>query len=219
MNTWDCVLPLDQLWMEYRRICKSTIVLLAQTPYDKVLGMSNLAMLRYEWIWESTTGSGFLNSKRRPLRCHTNILVFYEHAPPHAGTVYNPQCTPGKSYHRPANGPSKCYNHKTNGHRKSGTTNTTGMRQPRSVILVKPKRGLHPRQKPVALMEYLIKTYSDKGNTVLDNCMGGGSTGVAAVLLKRGFIGIERDTGYFRLTESRIRDAGRSLEERHAPQT
>ena len=133
--------------------------------------------------------------RRRDPDGHTNILVFYEHAPPHAGTVYNRQCTPGKSYHRPANGPSKCYNHKTNGHRKSGTTNTTGMRQPRSVILVKPERGLHPRQKPVALMEYLIKTYSDEGNTVLDNCMGSGSTGVAAVLLKRGFIGIERDTG------------------------
>jgi site-specific DNA-methyltransferase (adenine-specific) len=203
LNAWDTALPLEAIWKEYRRVCTGAIVLLAQTPFDKVLGASNLPMLRYEVIWNSTVGTGFLNSGRRPLRTHTNILIFYEKAPPH-GSVYNAQVTTGQPYNRPPNRVSTNYNGKTNGQRTNPTVNNSGSRQPTSVIQFKPERGLHPTQKPVALMEYLIKTYSNPGDTVLDNCMGSGTTGVAAVNLGRSFIGIEKDARYFKLAEERI---------------
>lgn len=196
-NKWDSVLPLDKLWAEYNRICDGTIVLTAQTPFDKVLGVSNLRMLKYEWIWRKEAGTGFLNAKKMPLKDHENILVFYEKL-----KTYNPQMRTGfKSY--------KC----KQGHvgsnygkvRPDNITESNGERYPLSVLdFTRDKSKVHPTQKPVALMEYLIKTYTDEGDTVLDNTMGSGTTGVACRNTGRKFIGIEMDPTYYGVACGRI---------------
>ena len=202
-NKWDSVIPLDTLWGEYKRIIKSNgaIVLFAQTPFDKILGCSKLDLLRYEWIWEKTQGTGHLNAKKMPLKSHENILVFYKSLP-----VYNLQFESGKPY-------KAIYStHSTNyGKQKDDViTVNSGFRYPKSIIKM-PKsesdRHLHPTQKPVALLEYLIRTYTNEGETVLDNCMGSGSTGVACVNTGRNFIGIELDPGYFEIARNRINEA------------
>ena len=114
-NVWDSVLPLDKLCKVHQHVCTGTVVLPTQTPYDKILGVSNLPMLRCEWIWHNTVGTRIFNSYRRPLQAHTEILVFYERPPPDEGTVYHPQCTAGTTYHRPPNSTTN-YTH-TKGHR------------------------------------------------------------------------------------------------------
>lgn len=202
-NKWDSVLPLEQLWLHYKRICKGAIVLTAQTPFDKVLGMSNLDMLRYEWIWEKTNATGHLNANKAPLKAHENVLVFYDSLP-----TYNPIKTTG-------------HPRKTATKRKDITSNyglqsfdevmyDSTERYPRSVLVFpsdKQKEKLHPTQKPVALMEYFIRTYTNEGDTVLDNCMGSGTTGVACVNTNRNFIGIELSDHYFKIAEHRIAEA------------
>ena len=202
---WDSIIPLEPMWEQLKRIIKpnGAIVMTAQTPFDKVLGVSNLRMLKYEWIWEKTQPTGFLNAKRMPMKAHENILVFYNKPP-----TYNPQKTKG---HKPVNsytkstGDGECYG-KTKIMSGGGSTE----RYPRSVQLLpsdKQKTALHPTQKPVALMEYLIKTYTNEGETVLDFTMGSGSTGVAAKNLNRDFIGIEMDETYFNIAKERIENA------------
>ena len=188
---WDAVIPIDPMWVQLKRIIKDNgaIVLTAQTPFDKVLGASNLEMLRYEWIWEKTVATGFLNAKKMPLKAHENALVFYGKLP-----TYNPQKTTG---HKPVNsytkrnGDGECY-----GETKeiSGGGNTD--RYPRSVQVFKSdkqKLKLHPTQKPVALMGYFIRTYTNEGETVLDFAMGSGTTGEACITNNREFIGIDND--------------------------
>lgn len=200
-NKWDSVIPLPQLWKEYKRISRGAIVLTAQTPFDKVLGVSNLEMLRYEWIWEKTAATGFLNAKKSPLKAHENILVFYDKAP-----TYNPEMKSGATIKRvkvsyAPNGPN--YG-KTTGMRKPYEST---QRYPRSVLrFAKDNRLLkyHPTQKPVSMLEYLIRTYTNEGDTVLDNCMGSGSTGVAARNTRRNFIGFEKDPLYFAVATCRI---------------
>ena len=202
-NKWDSIIPLDKLWSQYNRIIKDNgaIVLFAQTPFDKVLGASNLEMLRYEWIWEKTTATGHLNAKKMPMKAHENILVFYKKLP-----TYNPQKTTG---HTPVHTYTKYQDDGSNyGKTKigiSGGGNTD--RYPRSVQKFKndkQKCALHPTQKPVALCEYLIKTYTNEGALVLDNCMGSGTTGVACKNTNRRFIGIEIDENYFNIAKQRI---------------
>ena len=196
-NKWDSIIPLDLLWNQYKRICKGAIVLTAQTPFDKVLGTSNLKMLKYEWIWVKENGTGFLNAKKAPLKNHENVLVFYEKQP-----TYNPQMRIGfKPYTQKAGRASSNYRPQI-GHI---VTENNGDRYPLSVIEFKrDKDKIHPTQKPVALMEYLIKTYTNEGETVLDNCMGSGTTGVACKNLNRKFIGIEQDANYFEIAKKRI---------------
>ena len=190
------------MWVELKRVIKpnGAIVLFAQTPFDKVLGASNIEMLKYEWIWEKTAATGHLNAKKAPMKAHENILVFYGKQP-----IYNPQ----KLYNQPPtnsytkrNGDGECYG-KTVGVSGGGDTE----RYPRSVQVFKSdkqKVSLHPTQKPVALMEYLIKTYSNEGETVLDFTMGSGTTGVACINTNRKFIGIEKDETYFKIAQDRI---------------
>jgi site-specific DNA-methyltransferase (adenine-specific) len=197
-NKWDSIIPLEPLWEQYKRIIKDNgaIVLTAQTPFDKVLGASNLDMLRYEWIWEKTESTGFLNAKKMPLKKHENILVFYKKLP-----TYNPQFTKGTPYSYQKDGIS------SDNYGDSKGTNkiiNEGKRYPVSIITFKKDKGLHPTQKPVALCEYLIKTYTNEGETVLDNCMGSGTTGVACKNLNRNFIGIELDEEYFKIAKERI---------------
>jgi len=200
-NKWDAVIPFDRLWVEYWRILRpaGAVVLTAQAPFDKALGASQLQHLKYEWIWEKFQGTGHLNAKKQPMKCHENVLVFYR-----TQCCYNPQMTDGKPYTQASGRASANY-----GSQRSVVTENKGERYPRSVIKIPHDKDvkIHPTQKPVALMEYLIRTYTNPGDTVLDNTMGSGTTGVAAVNTGRNFIGIERDPEYFRIAEQRIQEA------------
>lgn len=211
---WDSQIDLKALWKEYRRIIKDlgVIVLTAQTPFDKVLGASNIGMLKYEWIWEKTQATGHLNSSKMPLKAHENILVFYDKCP-----VYHPQKTYG---HKPVNSYTK-YVHTQNNteiygkvnKEMSGGGNTD--RFPRSVLMFssdKQTSCLHPTQKPLALFEYLIRTYTDKGMTVLDNCIGSGTTAIACINSGRHYIGMENDRKCYDICVSRIFDHKKSLD-------
>jgi len=204
--TWDSVIDLEKLWEQYQRVVKpnTPILLFAQTPFDKVLGASNLKQLKYEWIWEKTTSTGHLNAKKMPMKAHENILVFYDKLP-----TYNPQMTTG---HKPVNSYTKhqpdgeIYGKTKSGISGGGSTE----RYPRSVQVFatdKQKLALHPTQKPIGLLEYLILTYSNKGDTVLDNTFGSGSTGAAAANTGRSFVGIELNDKYFNMGSKRIESA------------
>lgn len=202
-NKWDRVIPLDLLWIDYRRIIKDsgTIVLFAQTPFDKILGSSNLKWLRYEWIWQKNNATGFLNAKFMPMKIHENILIFYKNKP-----TYNPQMRFGFKKYLCKSGRAS-----TNYNKVKGATiseSTDGSRYPIDILNFKyDKEKCHPTQKPVALLEYLIKTYTNENETVLDNCMGSGSTGVACVNTNRNFIGMELDEKYFNIANSRVNEA------------
>ena len=197
-NKWDSIIPLDSLWEQYDRIIKDNgaIVLTAQTPFDKVLGCSNLKHLKYEWIWQKDAGTGFLNAKKMPLKDHENILVFYKKPP-----TYNPQMRTGFRPYATTKG-----HHGTNyGSDKGATTVSDGERYPLTTMkFPRDSNKLHPTQKPVALFEYLIQTYTNEQDTVLDNCMGSGTTAIAAINTNRNFIGFEMDTNYFNLANQRI---------------
>lgn len=203
-NKWDSVIDLESLWGGYRRIIKDNgaIVLFAQTPFDKVLGNSNLKMLKYEWIWEKHMATGHLNAKKMPMKAHENILVFYKKLP-----IYNPQFTEGKPYIVNRGNDSSNY-----GKQRATTTINNGFRYPRDIVKFKhDKEKLHPTQKPVELLEYLIKTYTNENMLVLDNCMGSGSTGIACLNTNRRFIGIELDENYFQIAQDRIENHEKTM--------
>jgi site-specific DNA-methyltransferase (adenine-specific) len=204
---WDTVIPLEPLWEQYKRVIKphGAIVLTASQPFTSALVMSNVKMFKYEWCWRKSRVTGVLNAKRQPLRCKEDILVFSSGSP-----VYYPQ------------GLQRCNKQTGTGVSKSGkqgectgkitqtdsgtyTQTTTGY--PRNVLEIPSEaKTVHPTQKPVALFEYLIKTYTNEGDLVLDNCMGSGTTGVACKNLNRNFIGIELDPEYFKIAEKRINE-------------
>jgi len=208
--SWDSLLPLDELWLHYKRIIKDRgiIVLFAQTPFDKVLGCSNLKWLRYEWIFEKTQATGFLNAKKMPLKSHENILIFYNKLP-----KFYPQKTQGHS-------PIHSYTKKPEVQNKtevygrvnkivSGGGETD--RYPRSVIKFKSDKQknklngtIHPTQKPLDLCEYLIKSYTEEGDIIMDNCSGSGTTGLAAKNLNRKYIIIEKEEKYFNIGLNRL---------------
>lgn len=205
-NKWDSIIPLDELWLQYGRIIKDNgaIVLTAQTPFDKVLGVSNLKLLRYEWIWRKNRGTGFMNAKKNPLKAHENILVFYKKLP-----TYNPQMTKGKPYKR-INCSKRSLdkgNYSGSGLKESHDTVSNGERYPLSVVDYKVvERTKHPTQKPVALFEYLIKTYTNEGDLVLDNVAGSFTTAVAADNLNRNWICIEQEQEYCEIGRKRINE-------------
>jgi site-specific DNA-methyltransferase (adenine-specific) len=199
-NKWDCIIPIELLWKEYKRVLKEKgiIILTATQPFASRLIMSNLEMFRYDLIWEKPLATGFLNANRMPLRNHESILVFYNSLP-----IYNPQKTEGKPYKMVRRSDSTDYGEVKNLHQE--TNNVDGKRFPKSVIkFSSDKEKLHPTQKPLALFEYLILTYSDKGALVLDNCMGSGTTAVACLNLNRNFIGIELEQKYIDICNKRI---------------
>jgi len=204
---WDSVIPFEPLWEAYRRICKknAAVVLTASQPFTSALVMSNIKEFKYDWSWTKTTASGHLNAKKMPLRCHEDICVFSQ-----GRIAYNPQKTQGH-LRKIANNVdrskklSDCY-----GKQKSVTSYDSTERYPRSSFTTstdRQKSRLHPTQKPVALMEYLIRTYTNEGEVVLDNVMGSGTTGVACIKLRRYFIGIDQDTKYFNTAAQRLREA------------
>jgi len=200
---WDTIIPFDKLWNQYNRVIKDNgaILLFAQTPFDKVLGCSNIKNLRYEWIWEKEQGTGNLNANKMPLKKTENILVFYKKLP-----TYNPQMTEGSAYTIKRNYNDNEIFGKT-GTKDGYVTKNTGMRYPTN--LIKFNRELqnrfHPTQKPVALCEYLIKTYTNEGELVLDNCMGSGTTAIACKNTNRNYIGFELDKKYYEIANERIK--------------
>lgn len=194
---WDSIIPLEPMWEQLKRIIKpnGAIVITSSQPFTSVLVMSNPRQFKYEWVWQKEAGTGLLNAKRQPLRDNESVLVFYSKQ-----CTYNPQFTAGKPYRCKKGGETDCY-----GNSGEVTTISDGRRYPKTVQRFnRDKNKLHPTQKPVALMEYLIKTYTNEGETVLDFTMGSGSTGVAAKNLNRKFIGIELDSNYFQIAKERI---------------
>lgn len=197
---WDVKIDLAKLWPHYKRISRGAILLFAQTPFDKVVGASNLPMLKYEWIWEKSHATGHLNAKRMPMKAHENILVFYKKLP-----KYNPQKTTGhiRKSATKRKDQSSVYGKQDFEPLSYDSTE----RYPRTIIQFpsdKQKLQLHRTQKPVELCRYFIRTYTDIGDTVLDNVMGSGTTGVAAALENRKFIGIENDPAHFNIAENRL---------------
>lgn len=199
-NKWDSIISLDILWPALLRVGKQNTpyVMTAQTPFDKILGVSNIKMLRYEWIWQKEQGTGHLNSKKQPLKNHENILVFYNKQ-----CMYNPQMREGTPYKQLSGKGSSNYNQQVR-----VITDNRGERYPLSTIkIARDYNKLHPTQKPVALLEYLILTYTNAGDIILDPVMGSGTTGVAAMNTGRRFIGIEKEAQYFNTAQKRIQEA------------
>jgi len=205
---WDSVIPFEPLWAEYKRIIKDNgaIVLFGQEPFSSHLRISNLDWYKYDWIWEKERGTGFARANKQPLRRHELISVFYFKQP---------------KYDSQGNKLEKPYKHclpisKSNSDNVSGSGyDESGNRiyhlythsKKNSIIKIardSTKNSVHPTQKPVALMEYLVNTYTNESETVLDNCMGSGTTGVACKNLGRKFIGIEQDANYFEIAKKRI---------------
>lgn len=197
---WDTVIPFEHLWEQYKRIIKENgaVVLFGSEPFSTELRHSNLKDFRYDWIWEKEQGANFMLCKYQPYKVHEIISVFSRKR-----HNYFPQMTEGKPY--------------ISGKGTSGDitrnvvkiqTKNNGTRYPRSIQFFKTdkaKGSLHPTQKPVALLEYLVKTYTNQDDVVLDNCMGSGSTGVACINTGRRFIGMELDEGYFNIAKERIK--------------
>ena len=196
---WDSVIPFEPMWEQLKRVTKKNgaIVMTASQPFTSALVMSNPKMFKYNWVWKKSSATGHLNAKRMPMKNHEDVVVFYKRS-----CVYNPQGTKpfGKVVRRENNG--DCYG-------SSGQENYQEVTNyPRTVQEVHSEgKTTHPTQKPVALMEYLIKTYTNEGETVLDFTMGSGTTGVAAKNLNRDFIGIELDEEYFKIAQQRINNS------------
>jgi len=198
-NEWDNIIPFDKLWEQYKRIIKDNgaIVLTATQPFASMLITSNIEMFKYEWIWEKSKSNGFLNAKKQPLRNHEQVLVFYKSQP-----IYNPQFHKGKPYdHKEPNKISTNY-----GNFKLTRRISNGDYYPKTIIhFANAKSGTtHPTQKPVALFEYLIKTYTNEGDLVVDNCIGSGTTAIACINTKRNFIGIELSPEYCKIANERL---------------
>jgi site-specific DNA-methyltransferase (adenine-specific) len=194
-NKWDAVIPFAPLWATYNRVCRGPVVLTASQPFTSALVMSNIDQFKYAWVWEKSAATGHLNARRMPMKKHEDILVF-------GLGPYNPQGLQplGKVVRRGSNGSN---------FGASGTENfQENTNYPRSIIgFPSDAKAIHPTQKPVALMEYLIRTYTNEGDLVLDNCMGSGTTGVACANTGRRFIGIEKDPRYFDIACERIERA------------
>ena len=199
--SWDTIIPFEPLWDCYKRIIKDNgaIVLFGSEPFSTLLRLSNLKQFRYDWIWEKEQGANFMLCKYQPYKVHEIISVFSKKC-----HKYFPQMTLGNPYVS-----GKGTSGDITGNVQKVQTVNMGQRYPRSVQRFntdKSEGSFHPTQKPVALLEYLIKTYTNEGEVVLDNCMGSGSTGVACIGTNRKFIGIEKDEKYFDIAKKRIEE-------------
>ena len=197
---WDSVIPFEPMWNQLKRVIKDNgcIALFGSEPFSSYLRTSNIKWFKYDWIYRKPQGTNPMASKYMPLKDHEIISIFYSKKP-----IYNPQMTIGKPYSGFKSDSKKIgevYGNIKSIHRD----NPKGTRFPKTVLDFKTERGLHPTQKPVALLEYLIKTYTNENDTVLDFTMGSGSTGVACKNLNREFIGIELDKQYFDIAKQRI---------------
>ena len=206
-NSWDKVIPMEPLWEQYKRIIKDhgAICLFGQEPFSSHLRLSapKSIKFRYDWIYEKSMAFGFFLANKMPLRAHEIVSVFYKHLP-----TYNPQFTKGKPYVKIQHGPTTNYCTTT----KRIATVNTGKRYPRDVLHIDnhdKTKIYHPTQKPLELIKYMVKTYTNEGDTVLDNVMGSGQTGVACQELGRSFIGMEKEHKYFEIAKKRIEAAGK----------
>ena len=199
---WDVLIPFDPMWNHIKRVVKpnGAIVMTSSQPFTSLLICSNLKMYRYNWVWDKIKGTGHLNAQKIPMKCHEDVCVFYKKPP-----TFNPQKTSGhvrKTSHRRAHLQSDVYGKTT-----KDTFYDSTERFPRTIQRIScdtQRSALHSTQKPVALMEYMIKTYSNKGDTVLDFAMGSGTTGIACKNLDRKFVGIEKDIDIFEIAHNRI---------------
>ena len=209
---WDAVIPFEPMWEQVRRVLKSNgaAVFTASQPFTSALVMSNVAEFRYDWIWRKPKGTGHLNAKKMPMRDKEDIVVFSQ-----SPTTYFPQFVSGKPYKNKAGDPAKATSMTDSyGNYTNFRNDNEGKRYPKQVLEfpVVERGTVHPTQKPVPLMEYLIRTYTNEGETVLDFTMGSGTTGVACVNTGRKFIGIERDETYFQTAFNRINKAVGALQ-------
>lgn len=210
-NKWDIVIPFEPLWEQYSRVIKNNgaIVLFGSEPFSSELRISRKNIYRYDWKWDKVRASGFQFSHSQPMRMYEDIMVFYKNKPFYdyvGDKLDNP-----KTYVLPiiktSNIESGLYRNNGDKLHRIYKTTTHRVKTNKLVFTRVGKGAFHPTQKPVPLLEYLIKTYTCEGETVLDNCMGSGSTGVAAVNLNRSFIGMELDCDYFKIAEERINNA------------
>lgn len=202
---WDNVIPFEPLWEQYNRIIKDNgaICLFGSEPFSSKLRFSNLKMYRYDWIWQKTKYSNFLCLKKQPARNFENVCVFYKKQP-----TYNPQMQEGKPYKDNVGRKANLSKQQNLGCKSYTPRINEGTRYPNCIVAFSNgnNKNVHPTQKPVALLEYLVKTYTNEGGTVLDNCMGSGSTGVACINTNRNFIGIELDENYFNIAKTRCEE-------------
>jgi len=198
---WDSIIPLEPMWTQLKRVIKpnGAIVLTASQPFTTTLISSNMGMFKYCWYWDKLRGSNFATVKIRPFNSIEDVIVFYSKQ-----ATYNPQMWDSAPYKQKQGyvGDAK----QTGLTKKDIVTISDGKRYPLSIVRVSKESGLHPTQKPVALMEYLIKTYTNEGDTVLDFCAGSGTTGVACRLNKRNFILIEQEEKYCEIARQRIKN-------------
>lgn len=198
-NKWDSVIPFEKLWHEYWRIAKQNapVVLTAQCPFDKMLGASQIKYLKYEWIWKKSKATGHLNAKKQPMKNVENVLVFYRQQ-----CLYNPQGLIKKEQPTVRRGGDNGKNYG----KSEKSTLQTHEGYPRQVLGFNSHGStIHPTQKPVALFEYMIKTYTKEGDTVLDNVAGSGTTAIAAMNTGRKWICIERDVDYYEKAIERVK--------------
>ena len=201
---WDVVISFEKLWEQYNRIIKDNgaVVLTGSEPFTSILISSNINDFKYNWIWQKNKSTGFLNAKKQPLNDNETISIFYKKQ-----CVYNPQMTKAeklykRGFNKREDNSSECY-----GKQKDWLQTDTGLRYPKRIIYFNNNQTIeqiHPTQKPVALFEYLIKTYTNEGDLVLDNCAGSGTTGVACKNLNRDFILIEKELKYVEIIKKRL---------------
>ena len=198
---WDTIIPFEPLWEQYKRIIKDNgaIVLTSSQPFTSALVMSNVKMFKYEWIWEKHQGTNPMSAKISPLKSHENVLVFSKNK-----TIYNPQMEKGKPYS--GFNSEKTQSEVYGGGKSVHRDNQEGTRYPKTIIRFTKDKGkrVHPTQKPVALFEYLIKTYTNEGDLVLDNTAGSGTTGVACKNTNRNYILIEKEPEYCDIIKQRV---------------
>lgn len=201
-NKWDTIIDYEVFWKEANRVCKenAAVISTAAQPFTSVLISSNYRNFKYTMVWEKSKATGYLNAKKQPMRAHEDIVVFYRKQP-----TYNPQMTQGDPYNKgSAVRDCEAYSEQT---KEIHVKSDTGLRYPRSVqyfVTAESEGKHHPTQKPVNLYRWLVRTYTNEGDTILDPCMGAGTTGIAATIEGRNFIGIEREKEYFDSATSRI---------------
>jgi site-specific DNA-methyltransferase (adenine-specific) len=209
---WDTIIPFDKLWEQYERIIKpnGAIVLTASQPFTSVLTCSNLKLFRYEWIWIKNRGSNFASVKKTPIKEHESVLIFYKNAP-----TYNPQMQErtGGGVDR-VKKPFKQTRDKISEHgvEVKGAEWLGKLRYPSSWQKFNCEVGLHPTQKPIGLFEYLVKTYTNENDLVLDNCAGSGTTAIACLNTNRQFIVMEQEPIYFEKIKKRVGDFNKKIE-------
>ena len=208
-NSWDIILPFDKMWNCINSVCKESaaILLFGNQPFTSHLVLSNEKYFRYSLVWEKNKFSDFLNAKRKPMKTNEDICVFYKKQP-----TYNPQYSYGEPYKR-WNTQEAVDKQSNYGSHKQNISQSDGKRLPTTVLhFNRIERPQHPTQKPVDMLEYIIKMYSNENDTILDFTMGSGSTGVACGRTNRNFIGIEKDENYFQIAEERIKESYHNLD-------